>query len=159
MFQKSPIAHVDSVKAPVLILIGSSDRRVPPINGVAYFNALRERGVKTRYGEGGEERGRDGRVGRKWRNEKREGGKEKREGGKEKASTGKFPMPYVDKVKASVLILIGRSDRHVLPINGIPCITVTRGMDDVWGKEKRDRMRGKISDKREGVLLNIFNFF
>ena len=44
----SPIAHIDAVRAPVLMLLGAKDRRVPPSNGLAYAHALRERGVPVR---------------------------------------------------------------------------------------------------------------
>lgn len=44
----SPIAHIDAVRAPVLMLLGAKDRRVPPSNGLAYVHALRERGVACR---------------------------------------------------------------------------------------------------------------
>jgi len=44
----SPVAHIDSVRAPVLMLIGAKDRRVPPSNGLAYAHALRQRGVPVR---------------------------------------------------------------------------------------------------------------
>jgi acylaminoacyl-peptidase len=44
----SPLAHIDAVKAPVMVLLGAKDRRVPPSNGMAYSHALRERGVPVR---------------------------------------------------------------------------------------------------------------
>ncbi|KAF8995396.1 Alpha/Beta hydrolase protein [Cyathus striatus] len=37
----SPIAHVEKVKAPVLLLIGAADRRVSPNQGIGYYHALR----------------------------------------------------------------------------------------------------------------------
>ncbi|KDR78215.1 hypothetical protein GALMADRAFT_245272 [Galerina marginata CBS 339.88] len=39
----SPIAHVDSVRVPVLLLIGAADRRVAPSQGIDYYHALRAR--------------------------------------------------------------------------------------------------------------------
>lgn len=42
----SPIAYVDSVEVPVLLLIGASDRRVSPTQGTNYYHAL-----KVRYAE------------------------------------------------------------------------------------------------------------
>eukprot|EP01127_Copromyxa_protea_P011522 TRINITY_DN2901_c0_g1_i1.p1 TRINITY_DN2901_c0_g1~~TRINITY_DN2901_c0_g1_i1.p1 ORF type:complete len:211 (-),score=46.27 TRINITY_DN2901_c0_g1_i1:105-737(-) len=48
MYEKSPIQHVKKVKSPVLLLIGTFDRRVPNINAYAYFHALKACGVKTR---------------------------------------------------------------------------------------------------------------
>ena len=47
MREKSPIAHVRNVarkNAPVLMLIGAIDLRVPPTNGLRYAAALREAG-------------------------------------------------------------------------------------------------------------------
>jgi acylaminoacyl-peptidase len=44
----SPVAHLDAVRTPVLMLLGAKDRRVPPSNGLAYAHALRERGVPCR---------------------------------------------------------------------------------------------------------------
>lgn len=39
----SPIAHVDSVSAPVLMMLGACDRRVPLDDGKRYLDALRRR--------------------------------------------------------------------------------------------------------------------
>jgi acylaminoacyl-peptidase len=39
----SPISYVDAVKTPVLLLIGLSDRRVAPSQGVEYYHALKAR--------------------------------------------------------------------------------------------------------------------
>ena len=44
----SPISHVDSIKIPVLLLIGSADRRVANSQGVNFYHAL-----KARYASGG----------------------------------------------------------------------------------------------------------
>jgi len=41
--EASPIAHVDAVQAPVLLLIGEQDQRVPPSQGKNYYHSLRER--------------------------------------------------------------------------------------------------------------------
>ncbi|XP_047093825.1 acylamino-acid-releasing enzyme 2-like [Lolium rigidum] len=43
-YQKSPIAHISEVKAPLLMLLGGADLRVPVSNGLQYARALRERG-------------------------------------------------------------------------------------------------------------------
>ena len=48
MHRASPSAHVSNVKAPVLMLIGGKDRRVPPSQGLAYANELRRRGVTVK---------------------------------------------------------------------------------------------------------------
>eukprot|EP00615_Pteridomonas_danica_P004735 CAMPEP_0114370038 /NCGR_PEP_ID=MMETSP0101-20121206/32172_1 /TAXON_ID=38822 ORGANISM="Pteridomonas danica, Strain PT" /NCGR_SAMPLE_ID=MMETSP0101 /ASSEMBLY_ACC=CAM_ASM_000211 /LENGTH=464 /DNA_ID=CAMNT_0001521291 /DNA_START=274 /DNA_END=1665 /DNA_ORIENTATION=- len=48
MFEKSPIAHVDKVKAPTLIALGAKDRRVPSSQGVEYYHILKARGIQTR---------------------------------------------------------------------------------------------------------------
>jgi len=39
----SPISHVDSIKVPVLLLIGSADRRVAPSQGIEFYHALKAR--------------------------------------------------------------------------------------------------------------------
>jgi acylaminoacyl-peptidase len=41
----SPISHVEKVKAHVLILLGGSDQRAPNTQGLAYYYALKARGV------------------------------------------------------------------------------------------------------------------
>ena len=48
MREASPIAHVDRVEAPVLMLLGAADLRVPPSNGLRYAAALNARGVDCR---------------------------------------------------------------------------------------------------------------
>jgi acylaminoacyl-peptidase len=37
----SPIAHINNVTVPVLLLIGDCDRRVAPIQGIGYYHALK----------------------------------------------------------------------------------------------------------------------
>jgi hypothetical protein len=44
MWRASPIAHVSSVKAPVTLMLGAKDRRVPPPDGLQYQAALRAAG-------------------------------------------------------------------------------------------------------------------
>lgn len=44
LFAASPIAHVDKVKAKVMLHIGGVDLRVAPTNGVGYYHALKGRG-------------------------------------------------------------------------------------------------------------------
>lgn len=41
MHAASPIAHIDAVRAPVMLMLGLQDRRVPPADGLAYARALR----------------------------------------------------------------------------------------------------------------------
>jgi len=39
-----PISHIDSIKVPVLLLIGAADRRVPPnVQGIEFYHALKAR--------------------------------------------------------------------------------------------------------------------
>mmetsp|Transcript_40684 Transcript_40684/g.82092 ORF Transcript_40684/g.82092 Transcript_40684/m.82092 type:complete len:924 (-) Transcript_40684:150-2921(-) len=48
MFECSPVAHIDKVRAPTLLCLGFADRRVPSSQGVEFFHALKSRGVPTR---------------------------------------------------------------------------------------------------------------
>lgn len=41
LFKASPIAHVHNVIAAVLLLIGESDQRVAPTQGIGYYHALK----------------------------------------------------------------------------------------------------------------------
>lgn len=41
MYAASPIAHIDAVNTPVMLMLGLKDRRVPPPDGLAYARALR----------------------------------------------------------------------------------------------------------------------
>nr|XP_060621741.1 acylamino-acid-releasing enzyme [Anolis sagrei ordinatus] len=48
MLLHSPMQYVDKVQAPVLLMIGEDDRRVPPKQGLEYYHALKARGVPAR---------------------------------------------------------------------------------------------------------------
>jgi acylaminoacyl-peptidase len=48
MRRASPVAHIDRVEAPVLMLLGAADLRVPPSNGLRYAAALNARGGDCR---------------------------------------------------------------------------------------------------------------
>ncbi|KAI1305801.1 Acylamino-acid-releasing enzyme [Halotydeus destructor] len=48
MYEKSPIAFVDKVRTPTLMMLGSRDRRVPMSQGIKWYNTLRANGVETR---------------------------------------------------------------------------------------------------------------
>lgn len=48
---RSPLEHVESITAPVLLLQGSEDRVVPPAQSIAMAQALRDRGVPVAYVE------------------------------------------------------------------------------------------------------------
>jgi acylaminoacyl-peptidase len=54
LFEASPIAHVDNVRAPVLLLIGEDDLRVVPAQGLRFYHALkgRERRVEMLWFKG-----------------------------------------------------------------------------------------------------------
>ena len=39
---------LSQVRAPVLLMLGEDDRRVPPKQGLEYYRALKARGVPTR---------------------------------------------------------------------------------------------------------------
>ncbi|ESO99718.1 hypothetical protein LOTGIDRAFT_201138 [Lottia gigantea] len=48
MWKRSPIRYVDQVKAPLLLMIGKDDLRVPPSQAKEYYRALKTRNIKTR---------------------------------------------------------------------------------------------------------------
>lgn len=48
MFDMSPIAHIDKVKTPLLLLLGDCDRRVPMAQAVDYHKILVSRGIRSR---------------------------------------------------------------------------------------------------------------
>jgi len=41
----SPIAHVDKLRCPTLLLLGSSDLRVPMSQGIEYWRAAKTKGI------------------------------------------------------------------------------------------------------------------
>ncbi|KAF8064410.1 Alpha/Beta hydrolase protein [Lyophyllum atratum] len=43
LHRASPISHIDAVRANVLLLVGLSDRRVAPTQGIEYYHALKDR--------------------------------------------------------------------------------------------------------------------
>lgn len=45
----SPMYNVKKVKAPTLLLLGKKDLRVPSSPGLAYYQALKEANVPTKY--------------------------------------------------------------------------------------------------------------
>jgi dipeptidyl aminopeptidase/acylaminoacyl peptidase len=47
LYPSSPIAHVRKVEAPVLLLLGTEDRRVVNVQGKTLFHALRGLGKKV----------------------------------------------------------------------------------------------------------------
>eukprot|EP00986_Skeletonema_menzelii_P013582 scaffold8048_cov134-Skeletonema_menzelii.AAC.2 len=48
MWDNSPIAHLQNVKAPTLVALGMKDRRVPPSQGLEYFHSLRAKNLPTK---------------------------------------------------------------------------------------------------------------
>nr|XP_045601703.1 acylamino-acid-releasing enzyme-like isoform X1 [Procambarus clarkii]XP_045601704.1 acylamino-acid-releasing enzyme-like isoform X1 [Procambarus clarkii]XP_045601705.1 acylamino-acid-releasing enzyme-like isoform X1 [Procambarus clarkii] len=47
MLAISPISRIDSIKAPVLLLVGKNDARVPPSQSLNFYKMLLARGVET----------------------------------------------------------------------------------------------------------------
>ena len=47
LYPSSPIAHVRSVRAPVLLLLGVEDRRVVNVQGKTFYHALRGLGKRV----------------------------------------------------------------------------------------------------------------
>nr|XP_054763400.1 acylamino-acid-releasing enzyme-like [Lytechinus pictus] len=48
MFECSPMAYVNKVIAPTLIMLGADDHRIHPQQGIHYHKMLKAHGVKTR---------------------------------------------------------------------------------------------------------------
>lgn len=48
MHRTSPIAHIQNVKVPTLLMLGKEDLRVPYTQGVLYHRILKARGIETR---------------------------------------------------------------------------------------------------------------
>lgn len=48
MYRVSPIAHIEKVKVPTLLLLGREDLRVPHPQGLMYHRLLKARGIETR---------------------------------------------------------------------------------------------------------------
>ena len=48
MWDNSPIAHLENVKAPTLVALGMKDRRVPPSQGLEYFHSLRAKSLPSK---------------------------------------------------------------------------------------------------------------
>ena len=45
----SPISLVDKIKTPVLFTIGENDKRVPPLQGLNFFYALKQNAVDSEW--------------------------------------------------------------------------------------------------------------
>ena len=41
MYQSSPVAHAENVKAPIFLMIGKNDLRVPPSQGYEFYHMLK----------------------------------------------------------------------------------------------------------------------
>lgn len=46
LYERSPIAHLDKLKAKVMLIVGGADRRVPPVHGESLHAALQTRKVE-----------------------------------------------------------------------------------------------------------------
>ncbi|CAG8825675.1 9493_t:CDS:1, partial [Gigaspora rosea] len=44
MYENSPIANIDQVKTPTLLLLGNNDKRVPSVDGLAWWYYLKGQG-------------------------------------------------------------------------------------------------------------------
>nr|KAI8735644.1 acylamino-acid-releasing enzyme-like isoform X2 [Biomphalaria glabrata] len=49
LWLRSPLAYINQIKTPVLLLIGLDDKRVPPSQGNELYKALKARGVNVKY--------------------------------------------------------------------------------------------------------------
>ena len=47
MYTKSPIAHARQVKAPVYLMVGKNDLRVPPSQSYEFYNTLKGLGKEV----------------------------------------------------------------------------------------------------------------
>ncbi|HZP68161.1 MAG TPA: S9 family peptidase [Rudaea sp.] len=45
LYDRSPIAHLDKLKASVMLIVGGADNRVPPVHGENLHNALEQRHI------------------------------------------------------------------------------------------------------------------
>lgn len=48
MVDISPVKRIKNVKTPTLILLGKGDLRVPPFQGLSYYNMLKELEIPTK---------------------------------------------------------------------------------------------------------------
>ncbi|XP_067936708.1 acylamino-acid-releasing enzyme-like [Watersipora subatra] len=48
LYSMSPVAHLENIKTPMMVMLGQEDRRVPPSQGIEFYKALRSRGVPAR---------------------------------------------------------------------------------------------------------------
>ena len=49
MYDASPISNADKIKAPILLLLGRDDHRVPPSQGLRWGQYLKGLGKSIRY--------------------------------------------------------------------------------------------------------------
>ena len=47
LWDRSPIAHLDRLKAKVMLIVGGEDQRVPPMQGENLHNALDKAHIRT----------------------------------------------------------------------------------------------------------------
>ena len=49
MYEMSPIAHASKVKAPVFLMVGKNDLRVPPSQSYEFYNTLKSLGKEVSH--------------------------------------------------------------------------------------------------------------
>lgn len=48
LYSKSPVAYINNIKAPTMVLVSGKDKRVPPSQGTEFYKGLLYREIKSR---------------------------------------------------------------------------------------------------------------